>query len=563
VGKQQTGTLAFSYRRFSDPKQRHGRSLERQLRDARRWARANGYALDETLSLQDEGLSGYWGDNLMKGELGKFVALCGTPRVPAGSVLIVEDFDRLSRRILSKAWEGFEAILRTGVEIMVLSIGRHFTQKSLDNLTDRILVQAHQDRAHQESKLKAERLRDVWKARRKRARKGRGVCYTNVPGWCIKRGRRRKPDLDPARTATVREMARLYLEEGLGMDRVARNLAARPDEHPSWLRSGTWDGVSIHQILTSPAVWGAYQPHRYDEQRRAVPVGEVVRNHWPAALSEEEALAVRRRLCARRADKRPPDPVRSSLAGLVKDTETGTPLHLRGAGFVNKQGGYRHYFDRLVAGGRQLVIAYEDLEQFVLEAVQRWAPDALSTPRPAQEDRRALALEQQLRQVEEAQAEAQEAMKVRRRKGTMAALLDTIDALDEQAEAVRTELDVIRGRSTSGAAIALPHAQTLIEQLHKAPQADKPELRRRLNLKLREVLSGVWVYRQNLGFRLAAVYIQVWPRAGRPAYGIWFVGKKRIPADFVPLNLAPPAVDFRQPADYKTGKPGGVPPGPP
>lgn len=102
--------LAFSYVRFSSEKQRQGASLERQTEAAQRWADENGYVLDKSLNLNDEAVSAFRGDNTTVGKLATFKALTEQRLIPQGSVLIVENLDRISRQSHRKAARVLEDI---------------------------------------------------------------------------------------------------------------------------------------------------------------------------------------------------------------------------------------------------------------------------------------------------------------------------------------------------------------------------------------------------------------------------------------------------------------------
>jgi len=60
-------------------------------------AQEHGLRLDESLSLRDEGLSAYHQRHIKSGALGTFLAAAEHGRTPAGSMLVVEGLDRLSR----------------------------------------------------------------------------------------------------------------------------------------------------------------------------------------------------------------------------------------------------------------------------------------------------------------------------------------------------------------------------------------------------------------------------------------------------------------------------------
>ena len=46
----------------------------------------------------DEGVSGFDGSNVRKGDLGRFLHLVRTSEIPKGSILVIEQWDRLTRQ---------------------------------------------------------------------------------------------------------------------------------------------------------------------------------------------------------------------------------------------------------------------------------------------------------------------------------------------------------------------------------------------------------------------------------------------------------------------------------
>src|SRR4051812_24107091 len=91
----------YSYLRFSTPEQKLGDSERRQMELAKAYAKAEGLKFDE--QLRDEGLSGWSGKNLSKGKLGRFIERVQNGDVPTGSILFVEEVDRLSREKIVNA----------------------------------------------------------------------------------------------------------------------------------------------------------------------------------------------------------------------------------------------------------------------------------------------------------------------------------------------------------------------------------------------------------------------------------------------------------------------------
>src|SRR4051794_20458292 len=98
---------AYSYIRFSHPKQSEGGSLKRQLRQTEAYCKRKGLTLDTSLTLRDLGVSAFRGDNVKDGALGAFLEACRAGRVPRGSYLILENLDRLSRSQIRPALQLF------------------------------------------------------------------------------------------------------------------------------------------------------------------------------------------------------------------------------------------------------------------------------------------------------------------------------------------------------------------------------------------------------------------------------------------------------------------------
>ena len=117
-------STVYSYVRFSDQKQAAGSSAERQAEYAARWAAERGMELDATLSLRDEGLSAFHQKHVKQGALGTFLRAVEDGRIPAGSVLVVEGLDRLSRAEPILAQAQLAQIVNAGITVVTASDGR-------------------------------------------------------------------------------------------------------------------------------------------------------------------------------------------------------------------------------------------------------------------------------------------------------------------------------------------------------------------------------------------------------------------------------------------------------
>src|SRR5262245_5532235 len=108
----------YPYSRCSDPKQVRGHSLERQGDWPRQVCVEQGWIYDDTYALVDRGRSGFHQKNLSPtAGLTRFLNLIRRGSIAPGSVLILENLDRLSRAAVQKAQKIFQEILEAGVWI--------------------------------------------------------------------------------------------------------------------------------------------------------------------------------------------------------------------------------------------------------------------------------------------------------------------------------------------------------------------------------------------------------------------------------------------------------------
>ena len=117
-------TKAYSYLRWSDPRQGKGDTEDRQLSAARDYAAENGLELDA--SLVDRGVSGYTGANRTKGNLGRFLAMVHDGVVKEGEYLLVDSMDRLSRLPLNEAAAQLLSLANAGVVVVTMNDGMKF-----------------------------------------------------------------------------------------------------------------------------------------------------------------------------------------------------------------------------------------------------------------------------------------------------------------------------------------------------------------------------------------------------------------------------------------------------
>ena len=122
---------AYSYIRFSTKRQLKGNSLKRQTERAQELCAKHGWTLDP-VSYKDLGLSGYHGANAQVGDLSLFLEAIQMGKIKSGSVLIVENLDRLTRADIVPAMEIFLGIIRAGVGIATFDPERIYNLQDIN-----------------------------------------------------------------------------------------------------------------------------------------------------------------------------------------------------------------------------------------------------------------------------------------------------------------------------------------------------------------------------------------------------------------------------------------------
>jgi len=110
--------------------------------------------------LRDEGLSAFHQRHIKQGALGVFLQAVDEARIPAGSVLVVEGLDRLSRAEPIQAQAQLAQIINAGITVVTASDGREYNREGLKaqpmDLVYSLLVMI---RAHEESDTKSKRVK--------------------------------------------------------------------------------------------------------------------------------------------------------------------------------------------------------------------------------------------------------------------------------------------------------------------------------------------------------------------------------------------------------------------
>ena len=174
---------AYSYVRFSTPEQIKGDSIRRQVELSQKYAEAHGLTLDDSLQLNDLGVSAFKSVNAETGKLGLFISAIDSGAVKAGSYLLVESLDRLSRAEVMTALNQFTSILSKDILIVTLADNRVYTKDSINDIGNLMYSLMVMSRAHEESLTKSKRLSAAWENKRVKARDSGHKLTKTCPGW--------------------------------------------------------------------------------------------------------------------------------------------------------------------------------------------------------------------------------------------------------------------------------------------------------------------------------------------------------------------------------------------
>jgi len=301
----------YSYVRFSQLSQSEGGSLERQSMTAQEYAEKEGLVLDTTTKYQDLGVSAFKGKNARKGALKEFMEAVESGKIKAGSYLLIEDMDRLTRLPVMEGLEVFQRILRGGITIVTLKDGAKYSTESIGkNWTLIMPVLFDMSRGWGESDRKSYLLTKAWKKKKEAAEKLKPM-GDNAPRWLAyvedKETGEGRYEAIPERVALVNRIFNLSAD-GHGHSTITAMLNQegikpfkRPGKDTKDNMRSTWGTTSVSRLLGNRAVLGEYQPFSIaGSLTKRTESGAPVPGYYPAIVDidlfdrVQDAIAGRR-----------------------------------------------------------------------------------------------------------------------------------------------------------------------------------------------------------------------------------------------------------------------------
>jgi DNA invertase Pin-like site-specific DNA recombinase len=275
---------AYSYIRFSTPEQAKGDSKRRQTTMAAEYAKLHNLDLDDTLTFRDEGVSSFRGKNAETGRLGDFLEAVRNGIVPQGSVLLVENFDRISRQAARKALRTIEQIVESGVTLVTLADGKEYDEAALDDSMSFMIAMITMMGANGESERKSQRLKKAWEGKKLEAKTK--IMTAACPCWLTPNADRTGWALDKAKAKIVKRVFDLTIK-GWGVNKIGQTF--NREGVPPIGRADRWHISFIQKIIRNPAVIGDLHDHRRDYDGKAKryvrrPTGKIFKGYYPRII---------------------------------------------------------------------------------------------------------------------------------------------------------------------------------------------------------------------------------------------------------------------------------------
>ena len=284
---------AIIYIRWSSLEQTKGDSYARQINRCTKFCADKGYNVLETVV--DEGRSAYTGENILTGNLGKLVERFERREVPEGTLVVVEQLDRLTRLPALEVVGWLTRVFPTGIKFVTADRGTMVSRAAMeaDQLSFMSLI-FDSFRSHGESKRKSDLLLDSWQNRRKDVVEGKKRNITGVcPAWLRwdKEVNEFVVITDPDPHLDRRLIIQRIFDErdaGVGHAIIARKL--NEDGIPSWgvgkRKADGWHPSYVYKILHNPAVIGEFQPRsRRKGEVTGTKMGQPIPDYYPQIIS--------------------------------------------------------------------------------------------------------------------------------------------------------------------------------------------------------------------------------------------------------------------------------------
>ena len=498
---------AYSYIRFSTAEQAKGRSQKRQHRDCLAYCEKHGLELVQGAehTFLDAGRSAWKGDHLSdNGQLARFLRLVEDGTIEAGSTLIVESLDRLSRQDVWKVVPWFGKLIDAGIRVVTLTDAKVYEKGG--GATDMILSIFIFARANEESNTKAGRLADAFAEKRKDAKEKNKPMGRVCPMWLRLTDDGEAYEPIPHMVKAVERIFELTVS-GYGKNTIAKMLNAEGFPVLSKRKDVKgWGTSAVHHVAMNRAVLGEWQPMTKTldpNRKKREKAGAVIQGYFPAVIAEDLFHRAQKAIEGRRTAKSTKQSVKFNVwAQVGKCIHCGSAMHMVNKGRPPKG----HTYIECSIGRKGLCESHKlirlDHSESVFRLVLARLPSlALVKDSGGKLTRSLEAVEGKLIQQRKEYEELKALLKVRK----TIEVVDMVSASRAEVEALERERDRLKGELAEEDAIGFDTFMERLDLEHYEGRAAANALLKRL---------GVLVYAGREGFVVS--------EHGRAVFGVGY-----------------------------------------
>ena len=290
-------------------------------------------------------MSGFKGRNFSnESALGHFLKLVENGTIEKGSVLVIENMDRLSRQSILPCLGKFSEIISQGVAVGIISQNKILDENSITkNPMELMLVLVEFARANNESETKSKRLKSVIQAKIEQVKQGKKLWFAvQKPSW-ITGLRDGQFILDEHRVKLVKQIFRDYLS-GMSSNHIANQLNENRIPTLRGLKHGIWTNTTVAELLRNKNSIGWFCIN-----------GNEFNAYFPAIISAKDFQAAQIKLDfntkSRGGSKY--GLVRNLFRGLLFCADCGQAIETKIGSFKNVEGSMNHYAHYMCRGVKQ------------------------------------------------------------------------------------------------------------------------------------------------------------------------------------------------------------------
>ncbi|MCF7537083.1 recombinase family protein [Pseudomonas petrae] len=265
-----------SYKRISSRTQKEGTGIDRQEALIQEYLAHHKRELAREFI--DLGISGFRGKNARTGALREFLDLIAAGVIKANDVLLVENFDRLTRMNGIDATKLVVDILSAKIIIVTLSDNQIYDYRQEDHSSILFKINFVLSRANEESRIKRNRSLGAWARKHSEAKSSNKVMTKRLPYWISYNEETETLNLNSHRADEVKRIFDLL--EIYGCARTANEINKTSTDKK-------WTLIAIRHLSRAKSVYGCLEIYKTKSENGESVDYEELEDYYPAVISKE------------------------------------------------------------------------------------------------------------------------------------------------------------------------------------------------------------------------------------------------------------------------------------